>query len=104
MLRLAMKLDAKGRTAEALDIILDTIDEALRNSRFDDCSKFLDSYDMKGCSSDILLAILKTTGLARDKIAKWYEFLSRVKVLLRQLGLDPEPLLDMYEEPEPKKS
>ena len=103
MLRLAMKLDAEGRTPEALDAILDTIDEALRNDRFDDCSKFLETHDMKGCSPDILLTILKTTGVARNKIAKWYEFLSLVRGLLRQFNLDPEPLLDMYEEPEPEK-
>ena len=104
MLRLAKKLDAEGRTAEALDAILDTIDEALRNGRFDDCSKFLKTHDMKDCSPDILLAILKTTGVARSKIAKWYEFLNLVKGLLRQFNLDPEPierLFDMYEEDKP---
>ena len=100
MLRLAMKLDAEVRTAEAVDAILDTIDDALRNGRFDDCSKFLDTHDMEGCSPDILLAILKATLPAKSKITKWYIFLSRVRSLLRQLGIDPEPLLDMYEEQE----
>ena len=104
MLRLAKKLDAEGRTAEALDTILDTVDEALRNGRFDDCSKFLEAHDMKGCSSTILITILKATGVARSKIAKWYDFLSRVRVLLRQFDLDQEPierLFDMYEEDKP---
>ena len=98
MLRLAMKLDAEGRTDEALDIIYDTIDEALRAGRFEDCSKFLDSNDnIDACSLDILLGLLTSTSPAKSKIVQWYRFLSRVRVLLHKLGLDPEPLLDGFD-------
>lgn len=98
MLRRAMKMDDEGRTDEALDLIFDTIDAALRAGRFEDCSKFLDSNDnIDACSSDILLGLLTASSPAQSKILQWYKFLSRVRALLHKLGLDPEPLLDGFD-------
>ncbi len=79
----AQRLDAKGRTDAALDLIYDSTDQMLRDGQFDGIDLLLLQLCVKDLSTDMLLGLLTATLPARSRLQRRGDFFLDVKNSLR---------------------
>ena len=69
-----MRLDTKGYTDAALDLLYDSVDEMLRSGKYSEIDSLLRDTIVDECSTDILLGLLTATLPARSKLPYRREF------------------------------
>jgi len=79
----AQRLDVKGRTDAALDLIYDSTDQMLRDGQFDEMDLLLLQLCVKNLSTDVLLGLLTATLPARSRLHRRGAFFLDVKNILR---------------------
>jgi hypothetical protein len=89
----AARLDARGQTDFALDLIYDSIDELLRGGKLDRLNFMLARLTPDELSTDILLAILTATLPARSKLAARLPFRQSADHAIRSRGEYEDGLL-----------
>lgn len=82
----ARRLENRGFSDTALDLVYDSIDSLLHGGHFTICSSLLSELSVSDYSMDVLLALLTTTLPAKSQIATRADFLHRVENELRRRG------------------
>jgi len=80
----ANKLDERGQTDAALDLIYDQVDALLRSGDFAQVDVVLDKVDVGSVSPDLLLGLLTATLPARTRLASRRAFFRRVEEKLKR--------------------
>lgn len=89
----AIKLDQRGNTDAALDLLYDTVDDQMRKGRFDDLSNIFASANADTLSVDVILGLLTATLPARCRISERTNFFDKAKHSLAKRGLLTDDLL-----------
>ncbi len=87
------RLDERGQTDAALDIIFDQIDEMLLEGEFARVDHFLRAASVADLSVDILLGVLTATLPAKTRLANRPAFFAKVEQTLRYRGQCQDGLL-----------
>jgi hypothetical protein len=82
----AQRLDARGHTDAALDIVFDQIDEMLLASEFSRVDRLLAEIAPENLSVDLLLGLLTVTLPAKSQLSNRKSFFERVDQSLRDRG------------------
>jgi len=78
-----MRLDVKGYTDAALDLLYDSVDEMLRSAKYSEIDSLLHDTVVHECSTDILLGLLTATLPARSKLTCRKEFFADTDRVLK---------------------
>lgn len=89
----ASRLDKRGQTDAALDIIFDRIDEMLLANEFDRVDRLLREIKLSDFSVDLLLGFLTATLPAKNQLSYRDAFFKRVEQLLHNRGEAQDGLL-----------
>jgi hypothetical protein len=89
----ARRLDEKGQTDAALDLVYDAIDEKLRNGEFQDVDSMLAALHVADLSCDLLLGVLTATLPAKSRLPSRRAVLSETESVLKRRGEYEEGLL-----------
>jgi len=89
----AVRLNAIGETAAALDVVFDRIDDWLCEGKFEECDKFLGRLKVEETPTRLLLAILTVTYAAFDRLENRDEVFKRTWLALVFRGEDANRLL-----------
>lgn len=82
----AIRLEARGKTSAALDLIYDQVDERLIQGAFSEVDNVLAKAETSRLSSNLLVGLLTITLPARGKLVHRAEFLDRVQRELNRRG------------------
>jgi hypothetical protein len=86
LLRHADRLDRRGHTDSALDLLFDQIDEMLLASDFSRVDRLLLETAPESLSVDLLIGLLTATLPAKDRLPNRKYFLERVERSLQERG------------------
>jgi hypothetical protein len=89
----ACRLDRRGRTDDALDLLYDSIDDRFRSALFEDVDALLSSIDPEHASIDVLLGVLTATLPAASLLPSRSELLKQVRGMLESAGEPSDQLL-----------
>jgi hypothetical protein len=92
-LRRAQRLDARGQTDAALDLLYDGFDELLRSGGFSEVDLILTDIAVDDYSVDILLGVLTATLPARSRLIARSSFYRSVAESIQRRGEAEEGLL-----------
>jgi hypothetical protein len=79
----AVRLDEKGHTDAALDLIYDSVDELMRKGEFPQLDSMLSKVEPASLSADILLGILTATLPARSRLAARRDLFRKAESVLK---------------------
>jgi hypothetical protein len=89
----ARRLDEKGRTDAALDLIYDWVDEMLRNEKMVELDSALTKLSVADLSTDLLLGVLTATLPARNRLPSRSRLFAEIEKAIRNRGEYEEGLL-----------
>jgi antitoxin (DNA-binding transcriptional repressor) of toxin-antitoxin stability system len=89
----AQRLDRRGRTDAALDLIYDQVDESMHRAQFDRLDSILANLPVADLSMDILLGILTATLPATRRLGSRAKLFQKIEQVLRNRGDYEEGLL-----------
>jgi hypothetical protein len=89
----SVRLNDQGKKEESLDIIFDTIDDMLLESKFEECDAALMQAPVEELSNPQMLTFLTATAPAKDRLPSREAFVYRVKLALKERGADSSRLL-----------
>ncbi|MCR4318523.1 MAG: hypothetical protein NUW37_19445 [Planctomycetes bacterium] len=94
----AHRLDAKGRTGAALDLIYDQVDEMMLAGRFDELDSLLNSSNLENLSTSLLLGLLTASLPGRGRLTARKNLFERASSILEHRGEMKPGLLSGLEE------
>ena len=89
----ARRLDERGQTDSALDLIFDQIDELLLARHFDNVNQLLKDAVANDYSAEMLLGVLTATLPAKDRLPNRRDFFQRASQVLESRGEHQDSLL-----------
>jgi len=87
------ELYRSGKREESLDIIFDSIDDMLLESKFEDCDKILAEISVAELANPQLLTVLTATAPAKERLPSRQALVKRVKLTLNERGGNASRLL-----------